>query len=213
MSLDGVSRKSVPPSLRLATTNAKLAPTESLQRRPVEEKRPIPIGQLESPRPIETPPAAQRRYPRYVLAANTAQLLLDILLLASTQTTVFLLIYQRLGLERMSQAIVVVFFSVPVVLLLFYATGCYRRDAILNNSLSMSRLPVALSFSAAVLFVALHYGFPFLYPSARVYLSISRDVTIILIGTSISLGAALVSRAIIRIMLNLNLFRRRVLVI
>jgi len=64
-----------------------------------------------------------------------------------------------------------------------------------------------------VIFVALHYGFPYLYPSARVYLSISRDVTIILIGTSISLGAALVSRTIIRIMLNLNLFRRRVLVI
>jgi sugar transferase (PEP-CTERM system associated) len=77
----------------------------------------------------------------------------------------------------------------------------------------MARLPIALSFAAAVIFVALHYGFPYVYPSARVYLSISRDVTIILIGTSISLGAALVSRTIIRVMLNLNLFRRRVLVI
>jgi len=215
MSLDGVSPKSITSSLRLAATNVKPAVSDSAHRRPAsDDKRGVRGQQTAEPnRPTEQLQQAPRRFPRYVPAANVAQLLLDIVLIAATQATVLLLIYQRLGLEGMAQAGVVVCFSVLVVLLFFYATGCYRRDAILNTSLSMARLPIALSFAAAVIFVALHYGFPYLYPSARVYLSISRDVTIILIGTSISLGAALVSRTIIRIMLNLNLFRRRVLVI
>jgi len=215
MSLDGVSPKSVSSSLRLAVTSNKSAVSEPAQRRPTSDDKRVVRGPQpsESHRPKEQLQQAPRRFPRYVPAANVAQLLLDIVLIAATQTAVLLLIYQRLGLEGMAQAGVVVCFSVLVVLLFFYATGCYRRDAILNTSLSMARLPIALSFAAAVTFVALHYGFPYLYPSARVYLSISRDVTIILIGTSVSLGAALVSRTIIRIMLNLNLFRRRVLVI
>src|SRR5690348_12849528 len=215
MSLDGVSPKSITSSLRLAATNVKPAVSDSAHRRPASDDKRGVRGQqtAEANRPTEQLQQAPRRFPRYVPAANVAQLLLDIVLIAATQATVLLLIYQRLGLEGMAQAGVVVCFSVLVVLLFFYATGCYRRDAILNTSLSMARLPIALSFAAAVIFVALHYGFPYVYPSARVYLSISRDVTIILIGTSISLGAALVSRTIIRVMLNLNLFRRRVLVI
>jgi sugar transferase (PEP-CTERM system associated) len=146
-------------------------------------------------------------------AANVAQLLLDVVLIAASQAGVLLPTYARLGFEGMSQAGVVVCFSVIVLLLFLYSTGCYRRDAILSTSLAMSRLPIALGFAAAVIFVSLHYGFPFLYPSARVYLSISRDVTIVLIGTSISLGTALVSRVIVHAMLDLNMFRRRVLVI
>jgi sugar transferase (PEP-CTERM system associated) len=209
MSLDGVSPKS--PSLRLASAAAK----DSAHRRPAsDDKRLVrPAQPAESPRTIQQSQQVPRRFPRYVPAANVAQLLLDVFLITAIQATVLLLIYERLGLEGMAQAGVVVCFSVVIVLLFFYATGCYRRDALLSSSLAMSRLPIALSFAAAVIFVALHYGFPYLYPAARVYLSISRDVTIILIGTSISLGAALVSRAIVRVMLNFNLFRRRVLVI
>jgi sugar transferase (PEP-CTERM system associated) len=211
MSLDGVSRKSAPPVLRLATTSTK--PADPTLRRPSgdEPRSGLPHRQTESQdnNIVQT----GRRYPRYVPAANLCQLLLDLALIGAAQATVLMLIYARLGLEGPAQAMLVIGFSVVVVLVFLYATGCYRRDAILNTSMSMSRLPIALGFAATVIFVALHYGFPLLYPSARVYLSISRDVTIILIGTSVSLGAALVSRAIIRSMLNYNMFRRRVLVI
>jgi hypothetical protein len=130
MSLDGVSPKS--PSLRLASTSAKSAASDSAHRRPaIDDKR------LVRPAPPESRPAQQiqqvpRRFPRYVPAANVAQLLLDVLLISATQATVLLLIYQRLGLEGMAQAGVVVCFSVLVVLLFFYATGCYRRDALLE---------------------------------------------------------------------------------
>jgi len=214
MSLDSVSPKQ-PPALRLATTNAKPVAQDAQSRRPqLDEPRAAQsVRQAEVTRKAEATSPSSRRYPRYVPAANISQLLLDVALISAAQTTVLLLIYDRLGLSGPIQASVVVGFSVLVVLLFLYATGCYRRDAILSTSISMSRLPIALGFAAAVIFLALHYVFPILYPAARVYLSISRDVTIILIGTSISLGAALVSRAIVRTMLNHNLFRRRVLVI
>lgn len=215
MSLDGVSANSVPPVLRLAATNVKPAVPDATSRQPTNDDN-RPVRGLHAAEPdihADRPGQPPRRYPRYVPVANVSQLLLDLLLIGSTQAGVLLLIYERLGFERLEQAAVVVGFSVIVVLLFLYATGCYRRDAILSMSLSTSRLPVALGFAAAVIFVALHYGFPYLYPAARVYLSVSRDVTIILIGTSISLGAAFVSRIVIRTMLNHNLFRRRVLVI
>ena len=215
MSLDGISPKSVSSPLRLAAANAKPLASEGMQRRPVVEDKWLARGVQvpESHRHTEKPQTVPRRFPRYVPTANVAQLLLDVVLIATTQATVLLVIYNRLGLERMSEAAVIVCVSIPVLVLFLYATGCYRRDAILNTSLATARVPIALSFAAAVLFVGLHYVFPILYPSARVYLSISRVVTIILIGTSISLGAGLVSRAVIRVMLNLNLFRRSVLVI
>jgi len=213
MSVDGVSPKVAP--LRLATTNAKAVTPDSGPRHPVgsetrvvrAERRP----ELDSSR--EHPVQTARRYPRYVPSADISQLLLDVLLISATQAGVLLPIFDRLGFEGIGQAAVVVCFSVVVLMLFLYATGCYRRDAILSTSLAMSRLPIALGFAAAVVFVALHYGFPYLYPEARVFLSVSRDVTIILIGTSIALGATLVSRAIVHAMLNLSLFRRRVLVI
>jgi len=215
MSVDGVSPKVAPPGLRLATTNARPVGSDSSLRGSATDDTRLARAQRrqELDDANEQPAQTARRFPRYVPSADISQLLLDVLLIAATEASVLLLIYDRLGFEGLGQAAVVVCFSVVVLILFLYATGCYRRDAILNTSLAMSRLPIALGFAAAVVFVALHYGFPYLYPEARVFLSVSRDVTVILIGTSIALGTTLVSRAIIHAMLNLNLFRRRVLVI
>jgi len=215
MSLDGLSKKNVPPALRIASTNAKLTSLEASERRPAaEEKRPGRAARL-SKRAVRLDAGLQaaRRYPRFVPSAHVTQVVLDLLLISETQALVLFLIYGRLGVESIAQAGVVVGFSSITVSLFLYATGCYRRDALLSASVAMSRVPIALGFAAIVLLLALHYVFPYLYPGAPVFLSISRDVTIILIGTSISLGAALASRAIVRAMLNQNLFRRRILVI
>src|SRR6185503_11309165 len=76
-----------------------------------------------------------------------------------------------------------------------------------------SRVPTALAISGAVLFLVLHYGFPVLFPSARVFWSISRCVTIVLVGTGVSLGAAIISRNVVRVLLHSHFFRRRVLVV
>src|SRR5258707_6192955 len=74
-------------------------------------------------------------------------------------------------------------------------------------------MPTALAISGAVLFLVLHYGFPLIFRAAPVFWSISRCVTIVLVGTGISLGAAIVSRNVVRVLLHNDFFRRRILVV
>ncbi|HKX36982.1 MAG TPA: TIGR03013 family XrtA/PEP-CTERM system glycosyltransferase [Rhizorhapis sp.] len=163
--------------------------------------------------PPAEPSVAQRRYPRYVPAANLSQCLLDLILIGGSQVVVLSLIHSRLALAGLFEAAAVVGISIVTSMILLYATGCYRRDAILNRTTALSRVPTALAISGAVLFLVLHYGFPVLFPSARVFWSISRCVTIVLVGTGVSLGAAIISRNIVRVMLHSNFFRRRILVV
>ena len=86
MSLDGVSPKSITSSLRLAATNVKPAVSDSAHRRPASDDKRGARGQqtAEANRPTEQLQQAPRRFPRYVPAANVAQLLLDIVLIAAT---------------------------------------------------------------------------------------------------------------------------------
>ena len=157
--------------------------------------------------------AAPRRYPRYVPAANVSQALVDFTFIGGAQLAVLLLIYSRLALGGLLQAAAVVVISVTASMLLLYGTGCYRRDAILNRATALSRMPTALAISGAALVLLLHYGFPLIFPSARVFWSISRCVTIVLVGTGVSLGAAIISRNVVRVLLHNDFFRRRILVV
>ena len=157
--------------------------------------------------------ASPRRYPRYVPAANFSQAMFDLTLIGAAQLGVLLLIYSRLGLGGLIQASAVVGVSIVASMMLLYGTGCYRRDAILNRATALSRMPTALAISGAVLFLVLHYGFALLFPAAPVFWSISRCVTIVLVSTGISLGAAIISRNIVRVLLHNDFFRRRILVV
>lgn len=212
MNVEGVSQKNVPPVLRLAATNGSAAVSNASPRRSSGEDSRA-VTKPKEIAPTSDTAEAQRRYPRYVPSAAVAQLLLDLLLVGAAQASVVFLIFDRLGLESIVQAGLVVSFSVLFLLIFLYSVGCYRRDALLSGSLGISRVPVALGISAVVTFGALHYIFPLIYPASRVYLSVSRDVTIILICTSASLAATFLSRAIVRTALSQNLFRRRILVI
>jgi sugar transferase (PEP-CTERM system associated) len=156
---------------------------------------------------------AKPRYPRYIPAANVTQLLLDFVLIAGSQAVVFALIRSRLELNSLIEAFAAVGLSTLMSLVLLYSTGCYRRDAVIDRAVAISRVPTALTIAGVTLFICLHYGFPYLFPSQRVFLSISRCVTIILIGTSISLIASILSRNIIRVLMHGDMFRRRILVI
>src|ERR1700733_9745607 len=94
-----------------------------------------------------------------------------------------------------------------------YASGCFRRDTLVDPAIATSRLPVALGLAGAFLFIALHYGLVALYPADPVYLSISRCVTVVLLGSGISLCAAMLSLATYYSMARLHWFTRRILVI
>jgi sugar transferase (PEP-CTERM system associated) len=209
MSLDRVSQNNTP----MSASAPHLAKADTFVRRGASNESPA----LRTPRnralpPVE-PSATQRRYPRYVPAANLSQCLLDLVLIGGSQVVVLSLIYSRLALVGLIQATAVVGISIVTSMILLYATGCYRRDAILNRTTALSRVPTALAISGAVLFLVLHYGFPVLFPSARVFWSISRCVTIVLVGTGVSLGAAIISRNVVRVLLHSNFFRRRIMVV
>jgi sugar transferase (PEP-CTERM system associated) len=150
---------------------------------------------------------------RMVVSAQLSHALLDLALIGTGQTVVLALIHERLGIQNPLEAAAVVGVSLLVTMTFLYATGCYRRDALLHRSIALSRVPTALALSGLVLLVGLHNGFPLAFPAARVFLSVSRCVTIILVALSISLCAAMVSRAINFVLLNMNAFRRRILVV
>ncbi len=209
MSLDRVSQNDT----QISASTPHLAKADAFVRRSASNDS----LSIRAPRSRALPAtgtlAAQRRYPRYVPAANLSQALMDLVLIGGSQMVVLSLIYSRLALVGLVQAAAVIGLSIVTSMILLYATGCYRRDAILNRTTALSRVPTALAISGAVLFVVLHYGFPVLFPAARVFWSISRCVTIVLVGTGVSLGAAIISRNVVRVLLHNDFFRRRILVV
>lgn len=158
-------------------------------------------------------PSAKHRYPRYIPSANVTQLLLDVVLIAGSQAVVLNLIRSRLDIASIAETFTVVVASTLLSLLLLYATGCYRRDAVIDRAVAISRVPTALTIAGITVFVALHYGFHYFFPSQPVFLSISRCVTIVLIATSLSMVASILSRNMTRVLLHGDIFRRRILVV
>jgi sugar transferase (PEP-CTERM system associated) len=213
MSLDGLSQNNTP--LNVPAPSQRLGKIDAFVRRSAVNDPSSPGVNAPRYRVVGSAETSSvpRRYPRYVPAANISQCLLDLTLIGGSQVVVLSLIYSRLALVGPLQATAVVGISIVTSMILLYATGCYRRDAILNRTTALSRVPTALAISGAVLFLVLHYGFPVLFPSARVFWSISRCVTIVLVGTGISLGAAIISRNVVRVLLHNDIFRRRILVI
>ena len=135
------------------------------------------------------------------------------MLIAGSQGLVFTLIRARLDLNSMAEVVAVVSLSTLVSLILLYSTGCYRRDALVERTVAISRVPTALTIAAAILFLGLHYDFAAFFRGQPVFMSISRCVTLVLIATSVSLVATILSRNVIRVLLHGDIFRRRILVI
>ena len=147
------------------------------------------------------------------LSAQVSHVVFDLMLIAGGQAIILTVIGKRLGLASIREAAVVVGASVAVVMIFLYAIGCYRHDALLHRSLALSRIATALALACPVLILALHNGFSIAFPASPVFLSVSRCVTIVLVGLSISLCAAVLSHGINLLLVNLHAFRRRVLVV
>jgi sugar transferase (PEP-CTERM system associated) len=211
MSLDGMSQNGSKPGL--SSLSQRVTDIDAYVRRsPTDDSPSARLGRRRR-QAVEKQAFEKRKYPRYIPSAHLAQSLFDLAMIGGTQAAVMGLIYPRLALGGPVEAISVIAISTLASLMFLYATGCYRRDALLSRSAAVSRVPTALTLAGIVLIAVLHYGFPFIFPAARVFLSISRCVTIVLIGMSISMVAAIISRTIVRVFLNFDLFRRRILVV
>src|SRR4051812_5811910 len=197
MSSERLSRNEAVPTSPLLPRKPS---TETQNRRGTEEERQHP--RFRRARSSETKGIAAHRYTRFVPTANVTQLLLDLVLIGGSQAAVFSLIRSRLDLSSIAETVSVVGFSTLISLILLYSTGCYSRDALIDRAVAISRVPTALMIAGITLFVSFHYGFHIFFSAQRVFLSISRCVTIVLIGTSISLVASIVSRNINRALLH-----------
>jgi len=93
-----------------------------------------------------------------------------------------------------------------------YATGCYRHDAFTDFSTATTRLAVGLGVSVLALVPLMHFGLGLVFDSLA-FLSISRSLTIVLIGVGAELFGGMLSRLIFMVMIERQLLRRTILVI
>jgi hypothetical protein len=159
-------------------------------------------GTTQSPGQVAPPaqsPAQPRRtasgppLPRFLPSLGAALCALDILLLGGAQGIVFGTIHERLALDAVGTLLVVAL-SVLTTLVLFYASGCYLPQALVNRTTAASRLPFALAIGCGLLFLELHYGLAAGLTLNQVFLSISRCIAIVLMAAGITLCVAMAGR-------------------
>lgn len=95
---------------------------------------------------------------------------------------------------------------------LVYATGCYRHDAFTDFSTATTRLAVGLGVSVAALVPLMHFGLGLEFDSLA-FRSISRSLTIVLIGVGVELCGGMLSRFIFMTMIQRQMLRRTILII
>jgi len=150
--------------------------------------------------------------PRFLPGSRLTLAVLDLVALSSS---VFGLIYatrERLGFHPDIEAIVAVSVILAGFMAFAYAVGCYRYDALVSFSVSITRFAVALGISTVILVPINHYllGAAFAAPAFR---SISRSVTLILLAVGSAMFGGMISRMAFAAMARRHWFRRSILVI
>ena len=135
MSFDGMSQDGTqsPPLARRAPN------IDSFVRRSTAGDNSSVKAKGRRPNALGVAKGEQRHYSRNVPAANISQAALDLVMIGTAQLAFVVLIYSRLDLGGLIQALAVVGFSTFISLAFLYATGSYRRDALLSRSSALSR--------------------------------------------------------------------------
>lgn len=180
------------PSIGFRTASERARQGDS---EPRDETAPYPIG-------------------RAVWDGRTVLAILDLVLMAGLLIGFFFVaVNGRVDFMVSAEAPFIASTALLANLGLLYASGAYRREALVNSNFTFSRLPVAVVLAGLLLFCALHYGFYAIFPKDYVYRSIGRSAIISLISMGIALGATLVARGIFHTLVQYGFFSRRVLVI
>jgi sugar transferase (PEP-CTERM system associated) len=155
----------------------------------------------------------KRRAQRYVPNAVLAQCLLDVIFVGAGLTAVIAAFHDYLRLAWPIQLPLVTAIAFTVNIVFMYASGCYRRDTIVNSSVARARLPVTLGLGAFVFFIVLHYGLSAIFPASALFRSASMTGMLALVGASVTLTTASASRIAFYAMVRGRWFRRRILVV
>jgi len=149
---------------------------------------------------------------RFLPGSRTTMATLDLVFMAGSIAVLIFSIHGRLGLDTPRQTASAIFVMVASSFALAYASGCYRYDALINFSTSITRLVVALGVSAVPSLFVFHFGLVFLFHSLA-FLSASRGLTIVLLGVGAGLFGGMLSRPLFLAMARRHWFRRHILVI
>lgn len=118
----------------------------------------------------------------------------------------------RLDFSTLTEAGSAVACIALVSVTLAYATGCYRHDAFTDFSTATTRLAVGLGVSVVALVPLMHFALGLVFDPLA-FRSISRSLTIVLIGVGVELCGGMLSRFIFMTMIQRQLLRRTILII
>jgi sugar transferase (PEP-CTERM system associated) len=149
---------------------------------------------------------------RFLPGSRTTLAALDLVFMAGMMAALIYSIHGRLGLDTSNQTGAVIICMVTSSFAFAYAAGCYRYDALINFSTSITRLVVALAVSAILSLLIIHFGLNFLFHSLA-FRSASRGLTIVLLGMAAGLFGGVLARPVFLAMARRHWFRRHILVI
>lgn len=156
-------------------------------------------------------PQSQLRQ-RFLPGSRTSLAALDLVFMAGSMAALIYTVHERLALETPIQTAAVIICMVASSFAFAYATGCYRYDALVNFSTSVTRLVVALAVSAVLSLLIIHFGLTFIFDSLA-FRSASRGLTIVLLGVGAGLFGGVLARPVFLAMARRHWFRRHILII
>jgi len=149
---------------------------------------------------------------RFLPGSRTTLAVLDLIFMAGSVAALISAIHDRLALGTAAQTAAVIVCLVANSLAFAYASGCYRYDALINFSTAITRLVVALGVGAVLSLVVIHVGLNLVFDSLA-FRSISRGLTIVLVGVGAGLFGGMLSRPLFLAMARRHWFRRHILII
>jgi sugar transferase (PEP-CTERM system associated) len=149
---------------------------------------------------------------RFVPGSRTTLVALDVLFMLGSMVALISAVHDRLGLFTLAETSLVIATLAVSSIAFAYAAGCYRYDALVNFSTSITRLVVALGVGAALSLALIHFGFSQLFETLA-FRSASRGLTIVLVGTSAELFGGMIARPLFLAMARRHWFRRHILII
>ncbi|MDE2181823.1 MAG: TIGR03013 family PEP-CTERM/XrtA system glycosyltransferase [Alphaproteobacteria bacterium] len=161
--------------------------------------------------PVASGAISQKRR-RFMPPSRVVLTALDVTLMAGAVAALIMSVWQRLGFDTPEDAAAATLCLSWALLAFAYASGCYRYDALVSFSVSVTRLVVGLGVSALLLVPLMHLGLGLLSP-APAFRSFSRCLTIVLLGLGAGLSGGIVARIAFLAMARRHWFRRSILVI
>jgi sugar transferase (PEP-CTERM system associated) len=139
-------------------------------------------------------------------------LVLDFLFMSGLMAGFIFAIRDRLGFSTLPETLAAIACIGLASTMLAYGMGCYRQDSFVDFSTATTRLAVGLGAGVLFLVPLMHFGLELVFDSLA-FRSITRSLTIVLIGVGAGLCGGMLSRIIFMAMIRRHWFRRTILIV